>query len=321
MKAVVFKKYGSPDVLRLAEVAKPIPRDNEVLLRVHAVSVNDWDWALLRGQPLVNRLLFGLFRPKRQVLGSDIAGRVESIGAKVTRFRPGDEVYGDLSGRWGGFAEYMCAPESALSPKPENMDFAQAAAMPQAGLLALQGLRHKGQIKPGQKVLINGAGGGTGTFAIQIAKSLGARVWGVDRPEKLETMRAAGAAEVIDYTRQDFTKSGQQFDFILDVAAHHSIFDCRRVLAPGGSYVMVGGASGRIIETMLLGPLISLAGSRKMGILAHKPNEGLADLAALFEAGMVVPLIDRYFPLDEAAEAMRYFGTGLTRGKVVVKVV
>jgi NADPH:quinone reductase-like Zn-dependent oxidoreductase len=322
MKAVVYTRYGPPAVLELREVAKPTPKDDEVLIEVHASSINDWDWGLLRGTPFLNRLFVsGLLKPRIEILGCDIAGRVEAVGRNVNQFQAGDEVFGDISGcGWGGFAEYVCARENALALKPANMTFEEAAAVPQAAVLALQGLRAKGQIQPGQKVLVNGAGGGAGTFAVQIAKSFGAEVTGVDSTRKLDIMRSIGADNVIDYTREDFTKNGQHYDLILDMAAHHSIFDYKRALTPKGIYVMEGGSMARIFEAMLLGPWISMTGSKKMGILAHKPNKDLAFVTELFAAGKVVPVIDRRYPLSELAEAFRYFGEGQARGKVVITV-
>jgi len=319
MKAIVYQKYGSPDVLELQEIQKPTPKNNEVLVKVHAASVNDWDWGLLRGTPFVNRLLFGLLKPKIKILGVDIAGRVEAVGRNVKQFQPGDEVFGDLCAcGWGGFAEYVCARENALALKPASMTFEQAAAVPQAAVLALQGLRYKRQIQPGQKVLINGAGGGAGTFAVQIAKSFGAEVTGVDRTSKLDLMRSIGADHVIDYTQEDFTNNGQRYDLILDVAAYHSIFDYKRALSPRGIYVMVGGSMARIFQVMFLGPWISMTGNKKMGILAHNPNKDLAFLKELFETGKVVPVIDRRYKLSEVPEALRYFGEGHAKGKVVI---
>ncbi len=321
MKAIVYTKYGPPDVLELKEVEEPKPKDNEVLVKVHAASINPWDWEILRGTPFVNRLLFGLLKPKIKILGADMAGRVEAVGKDVKQFQPGDEVFGDLSGcGWGGFAENVCARENALALKSANMTFEEAAAVPQAAVMALQGLRDKGQIQPGQKVLINGAGGGVGTFAVQIAKSFGAHVTGVDSTRKLDMMRSIGADQVIDYTGEDFTKNGQHYDLILDVSAYHSVFDYKRALSPKGIYVLVGGSSARIIQTMFLGPWISMTGSKKMGILMHKPNKDLAFLKELFEAGKVVPIIDRRYPLSEVTEAFRYFGEGHVRGKIVITV-
>jgi NADPH:quinone reductase-like Zn-dependent oxidoreductase len=322
MKAIVYTKYGPPEVLKLEEVAKPTPKDNELLIKIHAASINSWDWDLLRGTPFMNRLMFGVLKPKTKILGCDIAGRVEAVGRNVKQFQPGDEVFGDISGcGWGGFAEYVCASENALALKSAGMTFEQAAAVPQAGLLALQGLRDKGQIQPGQKVLINGAGGGAGTFAVQIAKSYGAEVTGVDSTGKLDMLRSIGADHVIDYTQEDFTKNGQRYDLILDVAAYRSIFDYKRVLSPKGIYVMLGGGSwARVYQAIFLGPLLSITGSKKMGILMLKPNKDLAFMKELVAAGKVVPVIDKRYPLSKVPEALRYFGKGEAKGKVVITV-
>jgi len=320
MKAIVFRKYGSPDVLELAEVEKPTPRDDEVLIRVHAASLNDWDWSALHGTPFVNRLMFGLLNPKKQILGSDIAGRIEAAGKNVLQFRPGDEVFGDLSGDWGGFAEYVCARENALTLKAPGMTFEQAAAIPQAAMLALQGLRKLGRIEPGQKLLINGAGGGVGTFAIQIAKLYGVEVTGVDSPEKLDLLRSMGAKHVIDYTQQDFTKNGQCYDLILDVKTNRSILDCARALSPNGTYVTVGGSMARLFQALLFIPWISMTTNKNIRILVLKPNKGLAHMKELFEAGKVVPVIDGPYKLSEVPEAFRLFGEGRHKGKVVITV-
>jgi len=318
MKAIVYTKYGSPDVLQLKEVEKPTPKDDEVLIKVYAASANASDWEFLRGSPIYIRI-WGLLKPKYKILGSDIAGRVEAVGRNVKQFQLGDEVFGDILGCWGGFAEYVCAPENAFMMKPASMTFEEAAAVPQAGVVALQGLRDKGQIQPGQKVLINGAGGGAGTFAVQIAKSFGAEVTGVDSTRKLDMMRSIGADHVIDYTQEDFTQNGQRYDLILDFVAYRSIFDYKRALNPKGIYVMVGGSMARIFQTLFLGPWISMAGSKKMGILAWKSNTNdLVFMKELFEAGKVVPVIDRRYPLSEVAEALRYLGEGYARGKVVI---
>jgi len=319
MKAIVCTKYGPPDVLQLKEVAKPTPKDNEVLVEVHAASVNDWDWGLLRGKPFVNRLLFGLRKPKVKILGCDIAGRVEAVGRNVKQFQPGDEVFGDISGcGMGGFAEYVCARENVLAQKSASMTYEEAAVVPQAAVLALQGLR-KGQIQPGQKVLINGAGGGVGTFGMQIAKSFGAEVTGVDSTGKLDMVRSIGADQVIDYTKEDFTKSGRRYDLILDVVVYRSIFDYKRALSPKGIFVMIGGSIPRVFLIALTAPLITR--SKKLVILAHKPNsKDLIFMNNLFEAGKVAPVIDRRYPLSEVAEALRYFGKGHVQGKVVVTV-
>jgi NADPH:quinone reductase-like Zn-dependent oxidoreductase len=321
MKAIVFTQYGQPDVLEFKDVEKPTPKDNEVLVKVHAASVNDWDWGLLRGTPFANRLFFGLLKPKIKIPGGDIAGQVESVGNNIKKFKPSDEVYGDLSGSgFGAFAEYVCAREDDLVMKPASMTFDEAAAVPQAAILALQGFRDKRKIRPGQKVLINGAGGGAGTFAVQIAKSFGAEVTGVDSTRKLDIMRSIGADHVIDYTREDFTKKGESYDWILDFAAHHSVFDYYRALSPEGIYVIIGGISARILQVLFLGPLISMTTSKKMHLLMHKQNKDLALMEELFKAGKVKPVIDKRYPLSEVPEAFRYFGEGLHRGKVVITV-
>jgi NADPH:quinone reductase-like Zn-dependent oxidoreductase len=316
MKAVIYTQYGLPDVLQLQEVEKPIPRDNEVLIAVHAASINSWDWDLLRGKPIV----FRLGKPRYEILGADIAGRVEGVGRNAKRFRPGDEVFGDISGcGWGGFAEYVCAHENVLALKPPSMTFEQAAAVPQAGVLALQGLRYRGQVRPGQKVLINGAGGGVGTFAVQMVKFFGAEVTAVDSTNKLEMLRAIGADRVIDYTREDFTKTGQSYDLILDVVAHRSVLDYLRALNPKGTFVFVGGSTAAAFQVLLLGPLVSITGGRKTGILLHKPNSNdLVCINELFEAGRVVPLVDRCYPLSKVPDAFRYFAEGNVQGKVVI---
>ena len=318
MKAIVCEKYGSPDVLELREVAKPAPGDDEVLVKVQAVSINDWDWGLLQGSALIDRLLFGFLKPRHTILGSDIAGRIESVGKNVTQFRPGDEVFGDLSGRWGGFAEYVCAPPSALVLKPPGMSFVEAASIPQAAALAMQGLRDIGDIQQGDKVLINGAGGGVGTFAIQLAKLYGAEVTGVDSPAKLDFMRSLGFDKVIDYTRQHFTRNGTGYDLILDVKTNRSPFDYARALNPGGRYVTVGGSMARLLQVMLLGRLIRMTRKKSMRLVVLKPNKDLADLNALFETGKVKPVLDKLRTLSGVPEAMRYFGAGEHKGKVVV---
>jgi NADPH:quinone reductase-like Zn-dependent oxidoreductase len=320
VKAIVFTKYGSPDVLELKEVEKPSPKDDEVLIRVHAASLNDWDWGALHGVPFVNRLMFGLLYPKKQILGSDVAGRIETVGKNVRQFQPGDEVFGDLSGRWGGFAEYVCARENALALKAPNMTFEEAAAIPQAGMLALQGLRDLGRIQPGQKVLINGAGGGVGTFAIQIAKLYGVEVTAVDGPGKLDLLRSMGAEHVIDYTREDFTRSGQRYDLILDVKTTRSILDCARALSPNGTYVTIGGSMARLFQALLLWPWIAMTQKKNIRLLALKPNKGLDTMKELFEAGKVVPVIDGPYGLSEVPEAFRRFGEGRHKGKVVITV-
>lgn len=319
MKAIVYKKYGTPDVLELKEIDKPIPKDDEVLIKVYAVSLNDWDLGLLDGD-FINRLLNGLRKPKIEILGSDIAGRVEAVGKNVKRFQPGDYVFGDLSGRWGGFAEYVCAGENALAIKPVSMTFEEAAAIPQAAMLAVQGLIDKGKIQSGQKLLINGAGGGVGTFALQIAKLYGVEITGVDSSGKLEMLRAMGFDHVIDYTREDFTKNGQQYDLILDVKTNRSIIDYIRALRPTGMYVTVGGSMARLFQALILWPWISMISKKKIGIVALKPNKDLAYINELFEAGKVKPVIDGPYKLNEVPKAFRLFGEGIHKGKIVITV-
>jgi len=321
LKAVLFSEYGSPDVLRLGELAKPVPKENEVLVRVHAASVNSWDWELLRGVPFANRIMFGLFRPSRiRTLGCDIAGSVEAVGSQVTQFKPGDTVLGDLSsGGWSGFAEFTCAKEKELTLKPESMTFAQAAAMPQAGLLALQGLTYKRRLQSGEKVLINGGGGGAGTFAIQIAKSFGAEVTAVDSGEKLETMRQCGADHVIDYAQEDYINNSEQYERIFDCVARHSIFDYRRALTPGGVYAMIGGESEiSILQIMLLGPILSIFDNKKLGIVMHRANKGMQELIDLFEAGKVVPVIEKTYSLSDVPDAFRFFDARHVKGKIII---
>jgi NADPH:quinone reductase-like Zn-dependent oxidoreductase len=320
MKAVVYTKYGPPEVLQHKEVAKPTPRDNEVLIKVQAVSVNRSDWETLRGKPLYARI-GGLLKPRHQILGSDIAGRVEMAGRNIRRFRPGDEVFGDILPRLGGFAEYVCARESALTLKPASMTFEEVAAIPQAAVIALQGIRDKGQVQPGQKVLISGAGGGAGTFAVQLAKLYGAEVTGVDNTGKLDFMRSLGADHVIDYTREDFTENGKQYDLILDVVAHRSVFAYKRALRSNGSYFLAGGSVATIFQILLLGAWIRGTTGKKIRILAVRPNlKDLVYITELYEAGKVVPVIDRRYTLSEVAEAIRYLGEGRAKGKVVVTV-
>jgi NADPH:quinone reductase-like Zn-dependent oxidoreductase len=320
MKAIVYTKYGPPEVLQLEEVAKPTPKDDEVLIKVQAVSVNRSDWEGLSGKPLYTRL-GGLLRPRHHILGSDIAGRVEMAGRHIRRFRPGDDVFGDILPRLGGFAEYVCARESALAPKPASMTFEEAAAIPQAAVIALQGTRDKGKIQPGQKVLITGAGGGAGTFAVQLAKLYGAEVTAVDSTGKLDFMRSLGADHVIDYTREDFTKNGKQYDLILDIVAHRSVFAYKRALRSRGSYFLTGGSVTTIFQVLLVGPWIRGTTGKKMRILAVQPNlRDLVYVTELCEAGKVVPVIDRRYPLSEMPEALRYLGEGRTKGKVVITV-
>jgi NADPH:quinone reductase-like Zn-dependent oxidoreductase len=322
MKAIVATKYGSPDVLNLEEVEKPAPKDDEVLVEVRAASVNAGDWHLLRADPFLTRLAFGLLRPKHKILGADVAGRIEAVGGNVTQFQPGDEVFGDLSGcGFGGFAEYVCASEDALALKPADTSFEEAAAVPSAAATALQGLRDKGQIQQGQTVLINGASGGVGAFAVQIAKSFGAEVTGVCSTSKMDMVRSIGADQAIDYTQEDFTKNGRRYDLILAANGNHPISAYKRALSPEGTYVMSGGSGAQMFQAMLLGPMISMTRKKKMGNLLKKSNKkDLVVLKEFLEAGKITPVIDRTYPLAEVPEAVGYLENGHARGKVVITV-
>ena len=319
MKATVHTKYGSPDVLQFKDVEKPAPKDDEVLVRVCAASVNAYDWHMLRAKPFLVRLMGGGFlKPKHTILGADIAGRIESVGADVKTLRPGDEVFGTAR---GGFAEYVCARERSIALKPINLSFEEAAAVPMAAVTALQALRDKGRIQPGRKVLINGASGGVGTFAVQIAKALGADVTAVCSPRNVDKARAIGADRVIDYTREDFTRSGLRYDLILAANGYHSIFAYKRALSPKGAYVMAGGSPAQMAQAMLLGPLISKTGSKKMGIMGAKMiQKDLGYLKELIEAGKIVPVIERRYPLSQAADAVRYVEDGHAQGKIVIAI-
>jgi NADPH:quinone reductase-like Zn-dependent oxidoreductase len=319
MRAIVYTEYGPPDVLQFAELAKPTPKDDEVLIRVCVASLNALDWRLMIGKPVFARLFAGgLRKPKDGRPGRDVAGQVESVGRNVTQFKPGDEVFGTCL---GACAEYACAFESKLALKPANVTFEDAAAVPVAALTALQGLRDKGRIQRGQKVLVDGASGGVGTFAVQIAKSFGAEVTAVCSTRNVDTARSIGADHVMDYTQEDFTRSGQRYDLILAANAYHSIFDYRRVLSQNGIFVMVGGGWAQIFQIVLLGPLLSLMGSRRMSFIGAKINKkDLVLLKDLLETGKVVPVIDRRYPFSGAAEAFRYLGEGHAKGKVVITV-
>jgi NADPH:quinone reductase-like Zn-dependent oxidoreductase len=318
MKAVVYTRYGSPNVLRFTDVEKPAPKDNEVLVKVQAVSLNRSDWEALRGKPLYARIM-GPLRPRHHILGSDIAGRVEAAGPTTTKFQPGDGVFADILSYMGGFAEYVCVPESALAPMPAGMTYDEAAALPQAGAIALQGIRDKGQVQPGQKVLINGAGGGSGMYAVQLAKLHGAEVTGVDNAEKLEFMRSLGADHVIDYTQEDFTRNGRTYDLILDLAAHRSAFAYKRSLMPGGRYLYVGGSVATLLQVLLAGPLIGRSEGKKIRLLAVRLGaQHLAPIVELCQTGQIATVIDRRYRLSEVPEALRYLGEGHAKGKVVI---
>lgn len=322
MKAVVYEEYGPPEVLSVAEVPVPEPGEDEVLVRIRAASVNDWDWGLLRGRPFLTRLAGrGPLKPFHKILGTDVAGEVVEVGSAVTKFEVGDAVFGDVSqSGFGSFAEYNCYKESALTLKPDSMTFEQAAALPHTATLALQGLRDQGKLRAGQHVLINGAGGGAGTLAIQLAKHLGATITGVDKGHKLETMLSLGADHVIDYQQQDFTKNGQRYDLILDFAAWHSMADYRRATKPGGRYILVGGSMSLLLPLLLTGWWGKMTGGPAMGILFHQPNKDMDDVIALFEAGHMTPLIDRRYALEQVPEALAYFGQGMAVGKIIVSI-
>ena len=320
MKAIICTRYGSPDVLQFTEMEKPLPQDHQLLINVHAASVNALDWHSMRGTPFLYRLGGGLRKPKDQRLGVDLAGRVEAIGNNVTQFQPGDEVFGVCA---GGFAEYAAAPEKSLALKPADLSFEEAAAVPVAAITALQGLRDTGQIQPGQKVLVNGASGGVGTFAVQIAKSFGAEVTGVCSTRNLDMVRSIGAEHVIDYMHDDFTKHGQRYDLIYDAVGNRSVSDYKRALSPQGTCVIVGFSTlSRLFQYMVLGPWMSKIGSKKIGLMGlAKPNQqDLVLVKELLEAGKVVPVIDKRYPLREVPEAIRYLEEGHARGKAVITV-
>jgi NADPH:quinone reductase-like Zn-dependent oxidoreductase len=322
MKAIVYTKYGSPDVLQLKEVEKPTPKDHEVLVKVLAASAAAGDWHLLRGKPFLMRFTSGLLKPKHTILGAAFAGRVEAMGRNVTQFVVGDEVFGDVSAcGFGAFAEYVAVPENALALKPTRLTFEEAATVPVSAVTALQGLRDKGHIQPGQKVLINGASGGVGTFAVQIAKAFGTEVTAVCSTRNVDMVRSLGADHVIDYTRADFTQNGQRYDLILAANGYHPIWAYQRALNPQGIYVMSGGSMAQMFQAMLLGPWLSRNGRQKMGNLLARPNQkDLVCMKELLEGGKVVPVIERRYPLRETAEAIRYVEEGHTRGKVVITV-
>lgn len=320
MKAIVYHEYGSPDVLKLEEVQKPTPADNQLLIKVYAVSINRSDWEGLTGKPLYARI-GGLLKPRDKILGSDIAGRVEAVGKDVRQFKPGDEVFGLMMNYGGGFAEYVCKSEKALALKPAAMTFEEASAIPQAAFIALQGIREKGNVQPGQKVLINGADGGTGTYAIQLAKLAGAEVTGVDNTEKLDLMKSLGADHVIDYTREDFTKNGRQYDLILDLIAYRSVFAYQRALKPNGNYFVAGGSVFTMFQILLLGPWIRRTTSKNIRVLmVQTDSKDLVYITELIEARKLVTVIDKRYSFSETPEALRYLGEGHAKGKVVITV-
>jgi NADPH:quinone reductase-like Zn-dependent oxidoreductase len=317
MKAIIYTEYGSPDVLQLMEVEKPSPKDNEVLVKIYASSANPADWHLMRAEPFLARLENGLLKPKNTKLGADVAGRVEAVGRNVIQFKLGDEVFGEMPlNELGAFAEYVCANEDALALKPARLTFEQAAAVPLAAFTALQGLRNKGHIQLGQKVLINGAAGGVGTFAVQIAKSFGTEVTGVCSTRNLDMVRSIGADHVIDYTKEDFTRTGERYDLIFDAVGNRSVADYKRALSPNGICAVAGFTNlSRLFQVMLLG-------GKKIGMMetAKGNKKDLLFLKELLEAGKIVPVLDRSYPLSEVPEAIRYLETGHAQGKVVITV-
>ena len=325
MKAIICTKYGSPDVLQLQEVAKPAPKDDEVLIKIHAASINSRDWRMMRANPFFIRLMPGGFlQPKNKILGADVAGRVEAVGSNVKQFKPGDEVFGYLpsaTGR-GTFAEYVCAKENAITLKPANLTFEQAAAVPLAAMTALQGLRDNGNIQPGQKVLINGASGGVGTFAVQIAKAFGAEVTAVCSTRNLEMVRSLGADHVIDYKKEDFTQNGQQYDLILAVNGYHPISDYLRALKPEGIYVVAGGSMFQLIQAAGNKKRNSNTGGQKTYIVSLvQSQKDLNFIKELLESGKIMPVIDGCYPLRKTPEAFWYFEKEHPKGKVVITVV
>jgi len=322
MKAIVYTEYGPPKVLQVKEVERPTSKDDEVLVKVHAAAINSGNLFMVSGKPFLSRMSSGLLGPKHLNPGSDVAGRVEAVGKSVTKFKPGDEVFADNYGGFGTYAEYVCVPESELALKPANITFEEAAAVPQAALVALQGLRNEGQIQAGEKVLVIGASGGNGTFAVQIAKAFGAEVAAVCSTRNIELVRSIGADHVIDYSQKDFAQDGEQYDLIISMAGYRSLQDYKRALLPGGIFVWAGGPLKGLFEAMLLGSWVARKGNKKLTNLSHQPNQGdLVYMAGLMEAGKVKPVIDRCFPLEETAEAFRYYEAGHMQGKVVVTVV
>ncbi len=320
MRALVFTKYGSPEVLQLKEIAKPTPEENAVLIKIHATAVNDYDWSLIRGKPYLLRLLYGILRPKHQIPGMELAGTIEELGANVNLFKIGDAVYGDISEYgFGSFAEYVCINEKALTLKPDKMSFEEAAAISHAAMLAMQGLIDIGEIKKGQKILINGAGGGVGTFGLQIAKLYDAEVTGVDTGNKLKMMKELGFDHIIDYKKEDFTKNKRRYDLILDAKTTRSTFQYLRVLNPNGKYVTVGGYLIRLIQVLILKPWISVFSNKRVHIVALKPNKDLEYINELFSAGKIKPVIDGPYKLGEVPGIIQYFGEGKHIGKIIIK--
>lgn len=318
MKAIVYHSFGSTSNLRLEEILKPHPKDHEVLVKTHAASVNSWDWDLVQGKPRVYRLLFGFFKPRYPIIGSDLAGTVEAVGKNVSQFKAGDEVFGDNSpSGFGTFAEYVAAPEKNLHHKPSELSFEEAASLPQAGLLALQGLEWKRKVEPVQQVLINGAGGGVGTIGIQLCKMWGAEVTAVDHTSKLERLEALGANHVIDYTKENYTHSGKQYDLILDSIALHKRADYKKALKPNGHFVMVGG-DPKLIMNVAFKSMFAKNNGQQLGLLAHKANHRVEELAELAVQGKVKSIIDSSYPLEQTPAAVQKLGDGKVFGKTVI---
>jgi NADPH:quinone reductase-like Zn-dependent oxidoreductase len=317
MKAIRYRKYGPPNVLALEEVDKPVPVDDQVLVKIKAASINSWDWDMIRGEPFIVRL-WGMFKPKYQIPGADIAGVVESVGKSVTKFKVGDRVFGDLADcGWGGFAEYKCAPEIALALIPDGVTFEQAATIPQAGMMALQSVRDKGLLQPGQAVLFNGAAGGVGTFAIQLAKSIGATVTAVDSGDKFDLLKSLGADYMIDFRKEDFTKNGQQYDLIVDVVSNRSLSAYKNSLRPQGKFLMIGGTMKAIFQAMVLSRLVSTK-EKALGMMAYEINKDLEYMATLVKNGNLIPIIDKVYPLDKTVAAFQYYAEGKVKGKIVI---
>ncbi len=319
MKAVIYTSYGGPEKLHFTEIDKPVPKDDEVQLKVNADSINDWDSGNIIGQPKLMSVFVGNPGPKIKILGSDIAGTIEAVGKTVTKFKVGDEVFGDLSGKWGGFAEYVCASEKKLEKKIPTMSFIDAAAIPQAGMLAVQGLIDAGKLRPGQKILINGAGGGVGTFGVQIAKTFeNVEVTGVDNAGKLQMMRDLGFDHVIDYQKEDFTKNGKQYDLILDAKTNRPINHYARALTPQGIYATVGGDIGRLFLNLAIGPIYKLTGKKKFKLVMLKVNKDLGYMNELYQSGKLKCVIDGPYKLEEIVEAFKIFERGEHKGKIVL---
>ncbi|TGM86407.1 NAD(P)-dependent alcohol dehydrogenase [Leptospira licerasiae] len=323
MKAIVYENYGSTEVLKLKEVSKPVPKENEILIKVQVASVNAADWRMMKADPFLVRFYAGLFKPKKiSILGADVAGTVEEVGRNITKFRPGDEVFGDVfASGFGGFAEYKCGKEDEFVLKPSNLSFENVAALPLAGMTALHSLRNFGKIQAGQEILINGASGGVGTFAIQLAKYFGANVTAVCSTSKKEMAISLGANHVIDYTKEDFTKNGKKYDLIVGVNGYHSLSEYKASLNPKGRYVMAGGGTAQLFQALLLGPFVSLTSDRKIVAASSQPNQkDLLFLSELMKSDKIKSVIDRRYTLEEVPEAIRYVEEGHAGGKVIIKV-